>query len=381
MKKFLHFTHTDSDGLGCALVFAMYLNNISGREGKNPFVFQPNALDEVMSTDMTQQIFFKATGIKVSSCIMENVGIILSNMSDDDDDLYVLISDVGITDECAEYLDSIESPDFHVLLVDHHPTNTLGIRYVWCDVAYNEYTSAALYLYNMIHDDSRLIFNNSGILPPVNPMSLMLTDNFKTLITNISHYDTWYWKKVSTPNKYWNNLAEDFATNCISCYSITVTFNYFYTVYTKPDSSESEEYITKLYAADTITKVLHEKNYNFTINNVRYLTIDENDFFTPEFIGKNTAVIMAENSDGNFIADKILSSYQFVDFVIILYPSTARLSFRGSIIRDNGVHLGELTKTKFNGGGHKTAAGGSLPYDEFLKFMKYVYYDAGKLLE
>lgn len=168
------FTHTDLDGVGCAILTKLAFTNVE-----------------------IEYCGYDTIDKKVRDYIKKK----------DSDYVFVLITDISVNNETAKLLDIRKN----VQLIDHHRTALDLNKYSWCNVSVlNENgikTSGTELLYNYLKANNRL--------------QQIDADRFVEVITN---YDNWEWTKMGAKgliskqvNDLYNIYSRDkFITWCVS---------------------------------------------------------------------------------------------------------------------------------------------------------------------
>jgi len=160
------FTHTDFDGIGCAIVAKIYY----GEDDVDVAYCDYNNINE-----------------KVKEYLLSDKYKI-NNL--------VYITDIPVNKETAEYIDSIEG--HNIRLIDHHLTNDFLNKYYWAESTFEidgEKTCASsLFSYFLTKW-------TDGI-------NISIAADLEKFTELVRKYDTWLWKEVYndiTPKK-WNDL-------------------------------------------------------------------------------------------------------------------------------------------------------------------------------
>ena len=174
------FTHTDLDGIGCAILAKLVFGN----------------------------------EVDIEYCDYDNINEnVMNYLNHDDDSLsYIYITDIRVNEEVAELLDKRGG----VVLLDHHPT-ALGLnKYSWCKV--------------MVEDLSGIKTSGTKMFYHWLGMNGYLSDDLETneslsrFAELVRNYDTWRWSELGEGGiicKQVNDLLylygrDKFITWCIS---------------------------------------------------------------------------------------------------------------------------------------------------------------------
>lgn len=297
------FTHTDLDGIGCAIV------------GKIAF-----------------------EDIDVTYCNYDDVNekikdFVINQEYKNFDCVY--ITDISVNKEVAELIDKTRPDNFKngftlnemFQLLDHHKTAEWLNEYYWCEVSditekTNEKTSGTRMFFHNIYDEyiREKIINNDQLY------------NILSFVENVNRYDTWLWStkyKDDEPKK-WNDLLyitgrEDFIKNVI--YKINNNHDF--------------------YLSDFELDILRYKQAEID----SYIEKKSKQIITKEIQGYNAGVIFAEQYHSE-LGNVLATNNPDLDFIVIINPSQA-VSYRG--IKDT-IDLGVIAKI-YSGGGHPRASG------------------------
>lgn len=305
------FTHTDLDGVGCAIV------------GRTAF-----------------------KDIEVTHCdynnVNEKIKDFLENAKVTDYDR-IFITDISVNEETAENLDLIFRGGVSgVQLVDHHKTALwLAEKYPeWAHVRVEETN-----LYNAIESRNKVPSSGTTLfykfLRDKHLPNVEFNQNLKSFSEVVRRYDTWEWHNVYNDDhpKKLNDLLyligrekfiKRFTSNPLPLFT-------------------SDELLLLEVEAHKINKYIFKKEFELkTISKV----IDE--------IGYDIGIVFAEqyvSELGNELAERAPS----LDFIAIIDMANNKVSLRG--IHDY-VDLSAIAKS-FGGGGHPKASG--FQFSEELK--------------
>ena len=177
------FTHTDLDGVGCAILAKLAFGN----------------------------------EVDISYCNYDDIDTEVRKFISKENDVDMChITDIRIIDEVAKEIDE-KFDNFYVL--DHHPTALYLNKYLWCTIKIEDEetyikTSGTEMYYHWLVDNGYL--QGSDVL-----------DTFAELVRN---YDTWRWAELGEEGiicKQVNDLMylygrDRFITWCISCIEIDI---------------------------------------------------------------------------------------------------------------------------------------------------------------
>lgn len=296
------FTHTDLDGVGCAVLARL-------------------AFDE---------------NVKITYCNYDNVDLIISEFLDEvclgyeeGDEVY--ITDISVSEKVAEKIDS-SNARYYIHLMDHHKTAEWLNKYSWADVS--EY-------------DGELGFKTCGTelfyKHLVNSGDLKATERYHTFVWAVAGYDTWAWKQMKPEEgkiiKELNDLLyilgrDEFIDRCIRRKRVKGDDSMI--MPSKDErmlldrrQNEIDAYIKKKMkeSINIICQISDEEMYNCSV------------VFADRFISE--------------LGNRICESDKSIDCSMIFDMGACKISYR-TIKPD--VDVSKIA-AYFGGGGHKAAAG------------------------
>ena len=307
------FTHTDLDGVGCAIVGILAF-------GKSNIEVEYCGYETI---DQKVVEFFKQKDIKEYDAIF--------------------ITDISVSEKVAKMINSI-APD-RVVLLDHHATAEGLNEYSWANVIATEPNKKERR--NQLTSGTSLFFNY------LNDQGLIQMDDFELdeaaeFVEKVRRYDSWEWKNVygDYDAKELNDLffliglykfADRFASKC------SINLN------------KTEK---------TLLEV-ERKRVDYYLKTKRRELI-KRDWWANEVEEFHIGVVFCEqyhSEVGNVLADENPDC----DFIVLVTPGGKKLSFRRNEKSD--VHLGEIAKLFKDdngraGGGHSPAAGASFKSEQ-----------------
>lgn len=304
------FTHTDLDGVGCAVV------------GKHAF---GDALD-------VEYCDYHEVNQKVKSFLE----------SDEFDDTDVIfITDISVNDtEVINLINHIASDK--LLVIDHHATAESLNQFSWARVS--EYEDDPL-----DRSKKRLSSGTSAFFfYLVKNKLLKPSEELLDFVEQVRSYDSWDWTRVQPKNilAYQLNMlltlvgrykfVERFSENP------EVVFNSVESTLLEVEQKRMDLYI-KSKKKKLKTKELHLSQGTYKVGYV----------FAENYISELGNELGKENPD--------------LDFIVMLIGSD-KLSFRRPDGKDH-IDLGKIAK-EFGGGGHPTAAGANIPPDKQLEVLR-----------
>lgn len=308
------FTHTDLDGIGCAILAKITF-------GEDVDITYCN-YDDV---DRQVTKFLDVHDIK-------------------DGDL-VFITDISVSEEVAKRIDNSDMKDYFVLL-DHHSTALELNKYSWCSVAIefnlNVKTSGTELFYHWLLIHSHL------------PRGINITSvNLGIFVEIVRNWDTWYWSTMGEDGiicRQINDLFHIYGRNKFINWAIDKLCNcYYFDSY----AIGKEEKIV----LDMLQK---EKD--------DYIKQKSGTMFTAEIYGYTCGIVFADrfiSELGNTLCKNRLE----IDLVAIIDINRNSVSYRA--VKDE-INVGEFAK-HFGGGGHPKAAGSQIDKDTGLKIAKIIF--------
>jgi oligoribonuclease NrnB/cAMP/cGMP phosphodiesterase (DHH superfamily) len=312
------FTHTDLDGIGCAILALL--------------TFEKVDIEYCNYGDVDNKI----------KAFVEN--------EDYKNYDYVYITDISISEDLAEFINNTHPSSFKegfnlpemFQLIDHHPTALSLNKYYWCCV--------------QIEDDKEKVSGTSMFFKELlskeylKDTPMWANDECESLqdfVEVIKRYDTWLWKtKYNDPeSKQLNDLfyiygREEFINKFV--FRLKSNQEYLFSntdmELLQLEARKIKEYIEK--------KEKEIMIYSIEVNDKSY----------------STGIVFAEqyiSELGNTLAEKLGE----LDFITIIGSKT--ISYRG--IKDD-IDLGLIAKY-FGGGGHPKAAGSEIDSSKKLEYI------------
>jgi oligoribonuclease NrnB/cAMP/cGMP phosphodiesterase (DHH superfamily) len=163
MNRYKQFTHTDFDGVSCAIL---------------------------------SQIAFDS--VEVEYCDYDNVNEKIQKFIESKDYLNysrIYITDISINKELAEVINNLKD-EINIKLIDHHETALYLNKYDWCTVTTSNDrgpTCGTTLFYDYLINLKNTMLDNDWI---------------RDFVETVRQYDTWEWKNVyhNDKPKLWNNL-------------------------------------------------------------------------------------------------------------------------------------------------------------------------------
>jgi len=303
MENIKLFTHTDLDGIGCAILAKIAFCNV------NITYCSYNDIDE-------------------------NVLKFVNNKEYQHYD-YVYITDISIKKETAEVINNCHPERFKdgfnlnemFQLLDHHATALELNDYFWCEVKVendDEKTSGTQLFYKDLLDNEYLKQN----------------DTLDIFVNTVNQYDTWLWfTKYNNNNpKMWNDL-------------------YYILGKEKFINYVEEKLYEKDFSLDNFAVQVLELEQN-KINN--YVKAKDQEIIKREILDKKVGIVFAENYISE-LGNSLCSLHPDLDFVAMINMK-GFVSLRSN---RKDLDLGKDIAKEFGGGGHASAAGFS--FDNMLQ--------------
>lgn len=307
------FTHTDLDGIGCAIVGILAF-------GKSNIEIEYCGYEKI---DQNVVEFFKQQDIKDYDAIF--------------------ITDISVNEKVAKMINSV-APD-RVVLLDHHATAEELNEYTWANVIVTEN--------NEKERRNQLTSGTSLFFSYLNDQGLMQMDDFELeeaaeFVEKVRRYDCWEWKNVygDYEAKDLNDLffllgrykfVDRFSAKC------SITLNK-----TEKTLLEIEKKRIELYVSQKKKELV------------------KRDWWANEVEEFHVGVVFCDQYQsevGNILADENPDC----DFIVLVSAGGKRLSFRRRESSD--VNLGQIAKLFKGddgraGGGHSPAAGASFKSEQ-----------------
>ena len=306
MNKIILVTHTDLDGVGCAMVADIYC------QAKNI------ELEEHFCDYNTINLYF--------SELLEKMKDKKFNVGDS-----ILITDISIGKENADKLDELYKKGYGIKLLDHHISAAwLNDIYEWVEVSEVDGNN------NELLCGSYMLYEYLSIRCGYAPGSYRL----RNIVELIRLYDTYQFKNARGIGM----IAED--------------LNLFYQQYMKENNKDYRKFIQliiKTYIFNTENDLYYsgftdEDNqyiYKAKANQIKYIDLARKTLLTDKFRGDNIGIIWCSNYVSK-VCDTLLTENPDIDYIININTEYMKLDFRTH--RDN-INLGKDIVPLFGGGG------------------------------
>ena len=266
MKKLIKlFTHTDLDGVGCAILAKLAF----GEE------------------------------VDISYCNYDDINEnVMNYLNHNDDSLsYIYITDIRVNEEVAELLDKRGG----VVLLDHHPT-ALGLnKYHWCNVMIED-------LNGVKTSGTKMFYHWLGMNECLNE-ELETNEALSRFAELVRNYDTWRWSELGEDGvicKQVNDLMylygrDKFITWCIS--------------------EIHDEVFPRLYSADELLLNTKQKEID------EYVEEKNEQLFTSPMCGRVCGFVFAEKYVSE-LGNRLCKMHPEIDYVAMIDMGSKTVSYR-----------------------------------------------------
>ena len=306
------FTHTDLDGVGCAI--------------------------------LAYHVFGKDT-VDVSYCDYDDIDTEVKLLINDPEEYekfnMIFITDIKVSEEVAE---KIDKDCDNVRLLDHHPTAEYLKKYDWCTIqvereVFGETTKTC---------GTELFYEwcNDMI-----PDKIMNPEPISKMVDIIRNYDTWRWASLGEAgliSKKVNNLLYLYGRDMFINWALMQIYQNEFPILTE---------------SDKLILDIEQKKVD------RYIDSKEQEMVQYTVAGYTAGLVFAEmytSELGNTLAKR----HPELDFIVMIDMGEKSVSYRS--VKDN-IDLGKDVAAKFGGGGHPKAAGhffgvrNKIDMDNFLR--------------
>ena len=323
MSKIKLFTHTDLDGIGCAILAYLAF----GRENVDVEYCDYNNVN-----DKVRDFFYNGNW---------------------DEYEHVFITDISISNELAMAIDKkCDEEQWH--LFDHHNTAIYLNAYDWCQVL------DVIPLTHIKTCGTELFYRYMHVVLDKFPNTDTWTqENIQKFVETVRDWDTWRWKELGKEGivcKQVNDLFDIYGREEFIDWIIGKPIRIEY-MRKFPNFTVTEWALLKQKQKD-IDRYVEEKSKQL------YHRVDE--------VGHTYGVVFAEryfSELGNRLCEKH-PEYEYIAMVDIVH---GKVSYR--TIRDD-IDLGGEIAHAYGGGGHKKAAGSTFDsYWAMDKIMNFIFSD------
>lgn len=314
--KYKLFTHTDLDGVGCAIL--AYL--VFGRENVDVEYCNYNDVNEKVRDHIC--------------CLGWQ----------DYDRTY--ITDISITEDLAIIINETNE-DYKVHLFDHHKTAEYLNQFDWCQVL--EYmsftnsvkTSGTQMFYTYLRSQCTCLDNFSS----------RVQRNIIKFVQIVRDYDTWRWKEIGEEGivcKQVNDLFYIYGRDKFIDWTLNRFYNNLSPLHSFPYFSEADQLLLDNKQKD-IDRYVEEKNLSL-------MPVEDKDHrwygiaFADQYISE--------------LGNRLCEMNPGLEYVAIVNISTGQVSYR--TISDD-INLGTEIAHAYGGGGHPKAAGSTFNINDAVQ--------------
>ena len=306
------FTHTDLDGIGCAIL---------------------------------AKLAFGTEVVDIEYCNYDNINSKVEEYFNSGIEYECHITDISINEELAKKIDDIKREyrlSYHekkCQLLDHHAT-ALGLnKYEWCKVQIENEdthikTSGTEMYYHWLVDNNYLNSNN-------------ILNKFVEVIRD---YDTWRWSTLGKEGiicKQINDLFYLYGREKFIDWCITEIY---------------ENSFPKLYESDELVLEMKQKEID------DYVNAKDKQLFIGDLCDRTCGFVFADKYSSE-LGNRLCQMHPEFDFVAIINMDGS-ISYR--TIKDN-IDLGKDVAQVFGGGGHPKAAGSQISKEIQMEVIKKIF--------
>lgn len=307
------FTHTDLDGIGCAILAYLAF----GRENVDiEYCDYSNVNDKV------GDFFVKGSPVEYNA---------------------VFITDISINNELAIYITN-EASEPRVHLFDHHAT-ALGLnKYDWCEVSVMNDTL------DIKTSGTELFYTYLRRHEQFDHLSVNVIGNIDEFVDIVRDYDTWRWKELGKEGivcKQMNDLFYIYGREVFIDWALDqiLTLKFYRGISVFPIYSEKDMALLDQKQKD-IDTYIEEKNKQL------FHRVDE--------VGHTYGVVFAERYFSE-LGNRLCEINPDLAYIAMIDISSGTVSYR--TIRDD-IDVGGEIAHAYGGGGHPKAAGSTFDKDQ-----------------
>lgn len=307
------FTHTDLDGIGCAILAYLAF----GRENVDiEYCDYSNVNDKV------GDFFVKGSHVEYNA---------------------VFITDISINNELAIYITN-EASEPRVHLFDHHAT-ALGLnKYDWCEVSVMNDTL------DIKTSGTELFYTYLRRHEQFDHLSINVIGNIDEFVDIVRDYDTWRWKELGKEGivcKQMNDLFYIYGREVFIDWALDqiLTLKFYRGISVFPIYSEKDMALLDQKQKD-IDTYIEEKNKQL------FHRVDE--------VGHTYGVVFAERYFSE-LGNRLCELNPDLAYIAMIDISSGTVSYR--TIRDD-IDVGGEIAHAYGGGGHPKAAGSTFDKDQ-----------------
>ena len=310
------FTHTDLDGIGCAILAYLAF----GRENVDiEYCDYSNVNDKV------GDFFVKGSPVEYNA---------------------VFITDISINNELAIYITN-EASEPRVHLFDHHAT-ALGLnKYDWCEVSVMNDTL------DIKTSGTELFYTYLRRHEQFDHLSVNVIGNIDEFVDIVRDYDTWRWKELGKEGivcKQMNDLFYIYGREVFIDWALDqiLTLKFYRGISAFPIYSEKDMALLDQKQKE-IDTYIEEKNKQL------FHRVDE--------IGHTYGVVFAERYFSE-LGNRLCELNPDLAYIAMIDISSGTVSYR--TIRDD-IDVGGEIAHAYGGGGHPKAAGSTFDKDRIQR--------------
>lgn len=328
MSKVMLITHTDLDGVGCAiLAYLAY-----GRENVDVEYCDYDNVNEKVEEFIEQEELFKSYDT-------------------------VFITDISVSDDVANMIDALDTLSRRVHLFDHHDTAIYLNAYEWCQVlTKNPFI-------NIKTSGTELFYRYLRCYEPFDHLSANTIENIHRFVGIVRDYDTWRWKELGEEGvicKQVNDLFYIYGREKFIRWAMHQIYTYHEPRKVDFDGKslvvlESEGYSFPWFSEMDRT-LLEQKQKDIDI----YIEQKNKQLFTQlDSFGNKYGVVFAERYFSE-LGNRLCEMHPELSYVAMIDISRGAVSYR--TIRED-IDVGGEIAHSYGGGGHQKAAGSSFDVD------------------
>lgn len=297
------FTHTDLDGVGCAIIAYLAF----GKENADVEYCNYDDVDDKVEAFMENEDLYRSYD-------------------------QIFITDISVSDQVASMIDCLDKTERTVRLFDHHGTALRLDNYFWCTIY--EYldavkTSGTELFYLYLRNSLSLTYSQAS------------QNKISRFVSIVRDYDTWRWKELGEDglvSKRMNDLfriygRDKFIELAMKC----IMFS------TSPLHQDE-------WFSETDALLLEQKQKEIDIyveQKAKQITVKTDQW------GNTYGVIFAERYFSE-LGNRLCEMYTELAYIAMIDISHGTVSYR--TIRDD-INLGTDIAHNYGGGGHPKAAG------------------------
>ena len=302
MSKIKLFTHTDLDGIGCAILAYLAF----GKENVDVEYCDYNNVNKKVEEFVEQENFFKSY-------------------------TQVFITDISISEDVANMIDILDVHPKRVRLFDHHATALELNKYGWCEVLATDpltefKVSGTGLFFQYLCNCMRYIKT-----PPVVVQNILMFVDF------VNNYDTWRWKALGEKGIICKQLNDLFFIHGRESF-IHWALEHIQHDFCFPEFTPVDIAILKQKQKD-IDRYIEKKDTQL--------------IFLKDAFGYAYGVVFAEQYFSE-LGNRLCELHPELDYVAMIDISSGKVSYR--TVRED-LDVGGTIAHSFGGGGHKKAAG------------------------